>query len=113
VREDNVGLPVANHVRNLLARLEISHEFAVVDIEDVSGNAKLGMAGFDLRLAPLRERTAGHREVPDVTVGHGNQLDFVSLRREERGGPRELQLGVVWMRAEGNNAQLPWCRRLR
>ena len=71
------------------------------------------MARLDLRLAPLRERAAGLREVSDVAVGQRDQLDFVPLRREQRCRSREFQLGIVRMRAERDDSQLPGRGSLR
>ncbi len=67
------------------------------------------VARFDFGLAPLRQRSAGLREMADVAVGQRDELDLVPLRREERRRPRKLQLGIVRMRAERDDAQLPRC----
>ena len=112
VRQDDVGLPFADQAGDLLARLEIRHQLAVVDVEDVRLDAELLVARRDLGLAPLRQRAARLREVSDVAVGQRHQLDLVSLRGHQRCRAPELQLGIVWMRAERDDAQRAWRGRL-
>jgi hypothetical protein len=107
VREDDVGLPVANQVRNFLARFEIGHQLAVVDIEHVGVDAERLVARLDFGLPPLRQRTARHGEVSDVAVGQRHEFHLRTLRGEQRARPRELQLRVIWMRAERDDVQRP------
>ena len=77
VGQDDVGLPVANQIGHLLPRLEIRHQLAVVDVEHLGLDAELRVARLDFRLAPLRERAAGLREMADVAVGQRDELDLV------------------------------------
>ena len=95
---------------DLLPCFEVRHQLAVVNVQHVGRHTELGMACLDLRLAPLRQRTAGLREVADVAIGQCDQLDLMSLRGEERRRPREFQFGIVGVRAECNDAQLPGAR---
>ena len=57
--EDDVGLPVADEVGDLLSRFEIRHQLTVVDIEHFRLDAEHRVAGFDFRLATLGERASG------------------------------------------------------
>src|SRR5213079_1539586 len=71
------------------------------------------VARLDLRLAALRERAAGLREVADVAVGQRQELHLRSLRREQRRRPSKLLLRIVGMRAHGDDAQRTVRRDLR
>ena len=92
---------------DLLPRLEVGHQLAVVDVEDVGLDAELRVAGLDFGLAALRQRSARLREVADVAVGERHELDLVPLRGKERRRTGELQLGVIGMRAECDDPERP------
>ena len=53
--EHDVGLPFADDVGDLLPRLEVRHQLAVVDVEHV-GRTRASCAGLDLGLPALRQR---------------------------------------------------------
>ena len=88
-----------------LRRLEVGHEFAVVNVDHVSGDAENPCALLWLLVAPLRKGTASLREVADVAVGHGNELDLVPVGGPQRGHARRLELGIVRVRAERDDVQ--------
>jgi hypothetical protein len=102
---DDVRLPVADQARDGAPVLERGHELAVVDVEDLVLDAEdLGALG-DLRLAPLGQRAARHCEVPHVAVRGGDELHLVAGCRPQGRDAGSLQLGVVGMGAEGDDAQ--------
>ena len=52
-----------------------------------------------------RERAAGFAPVADVAIGHGDQLDPMPLGRPQRRATARLDLAVIRMRAETDDAQ--------
>ena len=79
-----------------------------VAIAKVAEPRRLGArkGAFDLRGAALRERPAGLAPVADVAVGDGDHLDRVAELGPLRGRARGLQLGIIRMRAEDDDAEL-------
>src|SRR5206468_12636817 len=61
--------------------------------------------GLDFRLASPGEGGPGLAPVADVAVGHGDELDLVSLGRPHRADARGLQLAIVRVRAEADDAK--------
>ena len=59
----------------------------------------------DFRLPPARQRPSRLLEMADVAVGHGDELHLVPGRRPQRRHPARLQLRIVRVRAEGNDAE--------
>ena len=59
VRDDDVGLPLANEPRDLLAVLQVRFEFAVVNVEHLARDAENLVGLLHLREPALRERPAG------------------------------------------------------
>ena len=105
VAHDDVGLPVANEPGHRAAVLERRHQLAVVDVEHLGLDAEDPRALRDFRLAPLRQRPAGALEVADVAVGHRDELHLVPGGGPQRRHAARLQLGVVRVRAEGDDPQ--------
>jgi len=112
VRKDDVGVPLPDQVCHLLAGLEIRHQLAVVDVQDVRRDPELLVTGLDFSLAPLGERTAGLCKMPDVAVRERDELHLVPLRGEERRRPPELLLRIVRVGAEGDDPELTGRGRL-
>jgi len=103
--QDDVGLPVADQAGDRAAVLERGHELAVVNVEHLVLDAENARAFGDFGLAALRERPAGLLEVADVAVGHGDELHLVAACGPERRHAARLELGIVGMGAEGDDAQ--------
>ncbi len=102
---DDVGLPCADEPRHRLAVFERGRQFAVVDVHHFGLDPENAGAFGDFRLAPACQRAAGRAEVADVAVGHRDELDLVPGRSPERRDAARLQLGIVGMGAEGDDAK--------
>ncbi len=105
VPHDDVGLPVADEARHRAAVLERGLEFAVMDVEHVGGDAEDAGALLDLGVPALGQRATSLAEVADVAVRHRDELHLVPLRGPERRHPGGLQLRVVRMGAERDDAE--------
>ena len=102
---DDVSLPGTDEPGHRLAVFERRRQLAVVNVHDFSLDAENAGAFGDLGGTPPREGTAGGGEVADVAVGHRDELHLVPGRRPERRDAARLELGIVWMRAEGDDAE--------
>ena len=103
---DDIGLPVADQPCDRAAMLERRLQFAVVDVEHLRGDLEDACRFLDFVLAALGERAAGHLPVPDVAVGDGDELDVMPELRPLRRGAAGLQLAIIRMGAEADDAQL-------
>jgi hypothetical protein len=102
---DDVGLPVADQPGDLLPVFERWDQFPVVDVEDLVLDPEDLGALRHFRFPPLRQRAAGLFEVADIAVGHRHELHLVAGRRPHGRHPARLELRIVGMRAEGDDAQ--------
>jgi hypothetical protein len=115
VAHHDVRLPVANQAGHGAAVLERGHQLAVVDVEHLGLDAEDLGALLHFGVAPPGQRPAGALEVADVAVGHGDELHLVPGRGPQGGHAAGLELGVVGVRAEGDDPEraLRPRRRLR
>ena len=105
VAHDDVGLPIADQARDCPAILERRRELAVVDVHDGRFDAEDPGALGHFRRSAASQRAAGLLEVTNVAVGHRHELHLVPLSRPQRRHSTGLELGIVWMRAEGDYSQ--------
>jgi hypothetical protein len=80
---DDVRLPFADEPGDQTAILQRGQQFAVVNVQHFGGDAQDAGTAFHLRLAPAGEGPSGVAPVADVAVGHGNELDVMSLGRPQ------------------------------
>src|SRR5258707_1261940 len=105
VADADVGLPLADEARDLAPVLERHHQLAVVVVE------YLGLDAEDLgRLLRFRAAAQGQwpaRDAPvaDVAVGDGHALELVPGRGPLGGHPGRVELAIVGMGAERDDAQ--------
>jgi hypothetical protein len=83
-----------------------------VDVEHVGRDAENAGALLDLGVPALCQWAPGLAEMTDVAVGHRDELDLMALRGPECRHAGCLELGVIRVRAEGDDAQRPVWRRL-
>ena len=86
--------------------LQRGQQFAVVNVEHLGRDAQQLRRLLHLGRAALRQRSARDLPVADVAVGDRDELDVMPERRPLGGHARRLELGIVGMRAEANDAQL-------
>ena len=70
VSNDDVRIPLADQSGNYAAILKRGFEFAVMDVEDFTGNAQAFGNESRFSRATFGERTAGHLPVTNVTIGN-------------------------------------------
>jgi hypothetical protein len=102
---------MADQPRERAAVLQRRFEFAVVDVEHHALDAEDLVRLVHLGLAPFRQRPARFAPVADVTIRDGDEEHVMPLLRPQRGGAADLDLAIIRMRAEGNDAQLAVVRR--
>jgi hypothetical protein len=103
--EDQVGLPFADEADQLLAILERGHELAVVIVEDFDACAEEGGGLLHFVFAAEGKWAAGFAPVADVAVGDGDEFDMVALGGPESADAAGLELAVVGVGAEADDAE--------
>ena len=71
------SVPLANQPRDGSTVLKGGHQLAIVNVQDLRRRAKDLGRRVNLSGASLCQGAARHGPVPNVTVGHGNQLHMV------------------------------------
>ncbi len=105
VRDDEVGLPLADESGDRPAVFERGEKLAVVDVEDLGLDPEDLGAAPDFRGPSLGEGAAGHFMMADVAVGRADELDLVAELRPAGGRASGGELGVVRMGAEDHDAE--------
>ena len=103
--DDDVCIPLTDQSDEHAPVFERGEDFAVVNIEHFSFDPEHGGGGLDLGEAPFGERTAGFAPMADVSVGDGDQFDFMTFGGPEGGGSRGLDLAVVGMGTEADDTE--------
>ena len=106
VADHDVRLPVADEARDPAAVLQRHHQLAVVVVEHLGLDAEDPRRVLGLRPPAQGQGPAGDDRVADVAVGHRHALDLVAEGGPLRSHAGRVQLAVVGMRAEGDDAQL-------
>src|SRR5690606_11235956 len=101
----DVRFPLANEAHDLAPRLEVRHELAVVDVEDLGLDPEDARGLLHLARASLGERAAGLVPVPDVAVRERDELHVMARFRPERRDTADLDLAVIGMRAERDDPE--------
>jgi len=106
--DHEVGLPLADPADHLPAHGERRLQLAVVVVEHlVLGDPQPPPGLLRLGPPPLRERAAALGLVPGVAVRQRDELDRVALRGPQRGRAARVEVAVVGMGAEHDDAQRP------
>ena len=103
----DVGFPLPYGADDLAARFERGHQLAIVVVEDlVLGDAEAARRLLRLQIPAPGQGAASHRLVAGVAVGDGEELDGVAGSGELDGRAAELDVAIVRVGADGEDAQL-------
>ena len=104
--EHEVGVPLADQPGERAAVFQRRLQLAVVIVEDDALDAEHLVGLLDFGLAADGERAARLAPVADVAVGHGDEEHVMPELGPARGRAAGLNLAVVGMRAERDDAEL-------
>ena len=103
--DDEVGIPLTDHLGDEFAVFEGGKELAVVDVEHLGSDTPFGGAGFGFGVAALGEFAAGVAPVADVAIGDGAEFDVVAEFGPFDGGAAGFVFGVVGVGSENDDAE--------
>ena len=109
--DHQVRVPLANEAGDFAAVLQVRLQFAVVDVEHFAGDAEDAGGLQHFSQAAFGKRAAGLAPVADVAIGHGHELHLVSFGGPHRSGAAGLNLTIVRVRPEADDAQFAVVRR--
>ncbi len=103
--DNDVSLPFTNETNESFAIFKRGQEFAVVDVEDLSGDAEEFGDALDFGRAAQGQRTAGLAPVADVAVGGVDKFDRVAAGCPHGADSATSEFAVVGMGVEDDDAE--------
>ena len=106
VGDDDVGFPFADGADDLAANIEGGDEFAVVVVENLILFDAEPFEGFlSFEVAAFGEGATAHFVMTGITVSDGQEFYDVTHLGEESGGSAHLDVAIVGVRADGEDAK--------
>lgn len=109
--DDHVGFPFTDEPGDEPAVLEGGQQLAVVDVEDLGGDAQDLVGLLGLGFAAVGQGSPGLPPVADVAVGNGDQLHVMSFGGPEGGDAADLDFAIIRVGAKDDDAEFAVIRR--
>ena len=103
--DDDVGLPLADETDDFAAVLQCRLQLAVVNVEDLHGDAQHFCRRFHFGFAPQEQGPSGLPPVTNVAIGDGNELHAMPLPRPQSSGAAGSDFAIVRVCAEADDAE--------
>src|SRR5262249_10367296 len=106
VAHNDVGFPLSYQAGERSAILDGRQQLSIMNIQDFSRDAKNLCGLLHLCLTTASQWAACFLPMADVSVGHGHELDVMSLSCPHDCHASGLEFAIIRMSAKANDSQL-------
>src|SRR5690625_2892457 len=107
VHQNNIGLPVPYLPDHFFPVFKGWHQFTIMDIKYVCCDSQYIGSILDLLHSPQNEFTSRHPKVTDISVGHGDAFECMSLGSPHGSNSSRGDFAIIRMGAKSDNSKSP------